>query len=706
MTAFGAKRASAHDRFGPKRTFPLVPPSLRKGRNPSEIVPPLPATAFSVPMDSTLGCGGRVSDEHEGAEARPSATPDTGGLALDLAMEEARNDPSLRGHVAAFLEDQRALIADQRHHMREQFGPQLRQLRLGVWEKRMGVFLRLATGFIGFVVAAGLAYLIWNAAHSNQMVIDAFAVPPQLAARGLSGPVVAAKLSDRIASMQGQITSQRAPKSYANGISDGLKLEIPETGVSLSELDRFLREKLGHDLHIGGEMVQRAEGITITVRAGESGSASVTGTEGEIDNLMQSLAEQVYRLTQPYRYAIWLQARGRTTEGIAILKPLAASGPVTERAWAYNGWGVAVTQGESERAGMTLLQRGHALDPNHYLLTANIAMHDLYRGRAEAGLRGLQSALLQLAAHGADYTLPERMESAAQGYRSIVFAARGSLLEAAEQSRLFMSWNTVNAPNSLAHAEILAALHEPTAASAYLGDRLTDFTNVANLGPWVMRNLRARMPVALEKENWPAVLAVERDFTSMVTKFPGLGEIKTTYFDPSAALALAHMGQFVAAEARLKNMPSDCYECLRARARIAALQGQHARADWWFARAVTLGPSIPYANAEWGKASLNRGQPDAAIEKFKFANKIGPHFADPLEGWGEALMAKNQSHRALAKFKQAEKYAPNWGRLHLKWGEALTYAGKREEARAQFARARQLDLTPFEKSELARLTHG
>ena len=99
---------------------------------------------------------------------------------------------------------------------------------------------------------------------------------------------------------------------------------------------------------------------------------------------------------------------------------------------------------------------------------------------------------------------------------------------------------------------------------------------------------------------------------------------------------------------------------------------------------------------------LARGKPDAAIEQFKRAKKLGPKFADPLEGWGEALMAKNQSHLALAKFAEAEKYAPNWGRLHLKWGEALVYAGTKDEAKAQFARAAALDLTPSEKSELAR----
>jgi hypothetical protein len=36
------------------------------------------------------------------------------------------------------------------------------------------------------------------------------------------------------------------------------------------------------------------------------------------------------------------------------------------------------------------------------------------------------------------------------------------------------------------------------------------------------------------------------------------------------------------------------------------------------------------------------------------------------------------------------------------WAKALAYAGKAGEAKAQFARAAQFDLTPSEKSELAR----
>ena len=86
------------------------------------------------------------------------------------------------------------------------------------------------------------------------------------------------------------------------------------------------------------------------------------------------------------------------------------------------------------------------------------------------------------------------------------------------------------------------------------------------------------------------------------------------------------------------------YDCLIARARIAELEGQHARADGWFASAIDGQKSIPFADADWGQALLERGDADAAIAKFTLANQKGPKFAD----------------RALAKFAEAEKCAPNW----------------------------------------------
>src|SRR5215469_10932428 len=251
--------------------------------------------------------GSWVSEEALGLEAGGDASTGVDPAAISIGLGAAANSERVAAKAEAYLEAQRRLSDDQRRHLHEQ----LKSLRLSIWQQILAVLLRIAMAFIGAAIAAALAWFIWKATNSNALVMDAFAVPPDLAARGLSGPVVAAKLSDKITAMQAETSSQRPPKSYANGLADGLKLEIPETGVSLSELDRFLREKLGRDLHIGGEMVLTGNRVALTARVGSDGSATVTGTEAGMDALLQKLAEQVYRITQPYRYSVWLRAHDR-----------------------------------------------------------------------------------------------------------------------------------------------------------------------------------------------------------------------------------------------------------------------------------------------------------------------------------------------------------------------------------------------------------
>jgi len=215
-----------------------------------------------------------------------------------------------------------------------------------------------------------------------------------------------------------------------------------------------------------------------------------------------------------------------------------------------------------------------------------------------------------------------------------------------------------------------------------------------------------RLQIESRAGNWAAVMVQQgADAARLAQSFAGR-TLAPRIFLPLVAQARAGLGDLAGAEAMIARTPADCDACLRTRAKIAEMRAEHARADFWFARALAFSPSVPFAETDWGVALLARGEPDKAIEKFNLANQKSPHFADPLEGLGEALMAKNQSHRAVAKFAEAEKYAPNWGRLHLKWGEALVYAGKPAEATAQFACAATLDLTPSEKSELAGMVHG
>ena len=254
-------------------------------------------------------------------------------------------------------------------------------------------------------------------------------------------------------------------------------------------------------------------------------------------------------------------------------------------------------------------------------------------------------------------------------------------------------------------AGMKAGMHDLAAGRATIVDTM-NYPADAHRGYTALYLLKARAHIDSESQDWAGVLSEVGELTPTLEKFPGIRTFLPTMVVPLTAYAEARLGKIADAEAHISATPADCYDCLITRARIAELQGQHPRADWWFARAIDGQKTIPFAYSYWGQALLERGNPDVAIEKFKIANLKGPKFADPLEMWGEALVAKNQSHLALAKFEQADKYAPNWGRLHLKWGEVLGYAGRKDEARAQYQKASTLDLTAAEKAELARVCHG
>jgi tetratricopeptide (TPR) repeat protein len=634
-----------------------------------------------------------MAEDDEGPEAGSAASPGLDPAAMAIALGSAS-----RSEADAFLRDQRALIADQRHHLREQFT----QLRLGIWQMRLGVLLRIATAFIGIAAAAALAFLIWNASQSSELIMDSFSVPPDIAQKGLTGEVMAGDLSGRISDMLARYGSYRAPQSYANGFGDGLKIEIPETGVSLSELDRFLREKLGHDVHISGAVTHTPAGLKLTVRAGALGNASVEGSESDLDSLQQRLAEAVFGITQPYRFGVYLAQDGRTAETEVVWQRLMKVASQRERAWGYVGLGngspAVAPMGGAAQGARDLYLRALEIDPGNGLAMSNLGKVEM-RLYPEQGLVHIRKffELLERPDHGQidpDLVAVSRLQS-----EVVMDQLLGAFHEAAENAPDPKNFVKSSQSQSADNAAAQRGEHDLGAA------RVTMANPSPILAPGRAHfNERERLLISFSIEDWSGVLRRRPALEAILAQNPDISLSFHLDTEPYIAIADARLGRFAAAEKLVADMPADCFPCLIARAQIAELQGQHARADWWFDRAVKAAPSIPFAYADWGRALLDRGKPDEAIDKFKISNQKGPHFADPLVYWGEALMAQNRSDLALAKFAEADKYAPNWGRLHLKWGEALYYAGKKGEAQKEFARAAALDLTSSEKAELSRFS--
>ncbi|HVZ27712.1 MAG TPA: hypothetical protein VG798_03570 [Rhizomicrobium sp.] len=561
----------------------------------------------------------------------------------------------------------------------------------------------MATLAVGIAFAAGLSLMIWDAANANGLIVDEFAVPPDLAVRGRSGKVVAAQLLSDLLSLQARSNSVRAASSYANNWGNNLKVEIPETGVSIGELSRFLREWLGHETHVSGAVVRTGAGVEVRASAESDAFPPVSGAEADLDGLVQKMAEAIYASTQPYRYALHFYNGAQYDAALSSLNALAANGSVEDRFWAYSGL-TSLYATENNWDGVEKAARNAlALRPGSPVPNFFWARTALFAQYEESALVAAQAVI----AGGRDPDISKQnwatMRLATECVAANLqgdFQKSTELCGRTQQSPGIVSVQLVSLTIRMLNA---AAMHDAAAVRAAL----------AAIPPPQTQNIANRIAAF---EQWSELALGHLPANESLKVLNGVIDgnsfgasdnmtgifIHSRTMQPLTAHALALSGDLAGARAMIERTPIDCSLCLRMRGQIATMENIGAGADYWFGRAVQNAPSTPFANESWGRSYLARGKPDDAIAQFTLANRKGPHFADPLEGWGEALMAKNLSHRALAKFAEAEKYAPNWGRLHLKWGEALAYANKKGEAKKQFARAAELDLTPAEKAELAR----
>jgi tetratricopeptide (TPR) repeat protein len=644
----------------------------------------------------------------EGTEATSVDAADP--VAVTVALASAS-----REKADAFLDDQRRLIGLQAKELAHELELRHWSLLVRHLSGLLKLTLEVSVALIALALVCGVGVMVWNAAHAEGYVIESFAVPPDMAARGLTGEVVASRLLDRLNVVQTPPpNSVAAAQTLTTSSSDDVKVEIPDTGISFGELYRFLRRWLGHEIHVSGEVVRQDQGVTVAIRINGKDGATYQGSEADFDVLLQKAAEHVFGTVQPNLYANWMMSLTPKREAEAqVVYHRVINDPATTprlRAQAWNALAVSASLSGDLYQARTLYQRAVELDPTYALGFNNLVLTDALLSRPEAALALVPRALTVLENnHG--YWSPEAfaLQRTQLHVREADF--HGDYLGAVaelQESAPMRGGGSRQYAIILAIASDRARLHDGLAA-AWLAQQQQPSDAVVGQGLGLNRITR---PLQIETalEHWTKVIAVaaetEKALAQARLSDTGREVMSALQLRPWLALAKARTGDIAGAQELIAKTPDDCYDCMRSRGMIASEARQWGRADHWFAKGVYDAPSIPFAYEDWGRSELARGQPDAAIEKFRLSNHDGPHFADPLEGWGEALMAKNRSDLALAKFAEAGKYAPNWGRLHLKWGEALYYAGKKDEAAAHFARAAQLDLTPPEKSELAGFGHG
>ncbi len=627
--------------------------------------------------------GGVLGGEDEQPETEaPQALAGADAFAAAVAARLSSNDPEVARDTSTFLKKQSRLLDLQAQHLEDEHVSRLSHLRLTVGAARRKryadhvrncVYTGIALLVLGVLAAA--ARMTVEAMSDHSLVVENFTVPSDFAARGVTSQALAEDLSSRIAAIRA--TANRISLTYSNDVrsdqADVLKVQIPETGISLDQLERFLHRWLGHQTVVNAELREEPGGPTsIVLHVAGADPIVVSGAGTNLDGLMQAAAEQAFAIFDPPNDVIYLSSTGYPAEAydaaLRYVQSASAAASRPDRANAYTL--VAHTDPDSRRA-LSRARVAIAIDPG-------LMVDWIEAARASSDL-GHDEAVLDFRRKCLETKRRDQLPSQQGAYTSLIASARIAIDQALGNFAALQSDGRANyrrlsqqpATAYAASAEIAAHLHEEAAALQDL--TLARAAEPAGGEPPSVAVLQARWYVSTATGDWAqaldaakALVAGEEAQKSAAPnpEFAARPElVLETQYQPLLAYAEAMTGDTTSATALIAQTPTDCYLCVRTRAKVAAVAGDAATADRWFAEAIRQAPDLPMAYYEWGQALAARGDLAGAARELALAHQRGPHFADALKAWGDVLVKQGQRRAALAKYDQALKYAPQWAAL-------------------------------------------
>jgi tetratricopeptide (TPR) repeat protein len=613
--------------------------------------------AESGAVSGILGTDGESAGEGSNPETPTPLDP----TAAALAAEAARNNPELAQAASAYFRKQSHLVEIQTEHLHEQRIVNLQLLKLKRLGERLRVGLQVFIILVATAIGLGAVVMLRDAVTSRRVVIEPFHAPPGLAARGIDGTIIASGLLDQLSQLQDATRSSSAARGLTGAWTGTIKLDVPETGISIGELSRLLKERFGHDVHIDGDLVETpAGGLDLTVRGNGVPPRTFSAPAVDLAKLTVKAAEYVYSMSQPVRWATYLNNSGRYSESIEFCRTAIPSADPDDRSLLLTRWAVANdSSGGSTRESLALLQTAVKLQPRDWIARANITNDLMIVEDEESAWKAGEE--MRAIAGGRPGNAPELYY---QNWDYLTWNLPAWLDETRADAEANSGMGTGQSSAGPSLGDVFARLHDPEAAELALKttkEAAGDLT-IDAMTHFVRGRLAAERgdvkAAASEMEAFGIAYANPAEFTNN----PG--------YNCWIALAEEDAGHPDKADQVLRTGGS-FVDCRRFRADILSGRGDWSGAQKAYEEAVALAPDLPAAYYSWGVALAKHGDLAGAETKLAEANKRGPHWADPLKDWGDLLAKQGKTKEALAKYDEALKYAPNWKALKTA-REALT----------------------------------
>ncbi|HEX4095449.1 MAG TPA: hypothetical protein VHX64_01910, partial [Caulobacteraceae bacterium] len=339
-------------------------------------------------FEGILGGEAEAPATESDVESRVSAD----AFAAALAADHAKYDPAVARAAERFLERQAHLLELEAVELQEQRAVRLHHLHDQTRESQLRRFaqhmrngLQIFVAILATAIGLGLVIMLADAFSARSVVVEPFDAPPALAARGLTGKVVAGEVLDALTKLQAATRSSAAKRRLSNAWTGDIKVEVPETGISLSDIFHALVARFGHETHIDGDLVQTGDGgLVLTIRGDGILPRSFQGAAGDLDTLTTQAAEYAYGQSQPGLYAGYLMNGGRNADAVAFAKTAYPTASELDKPEVLNVWADAWQNlGATPKEALPLYREAIRQKPDFWTGYANIMNLDLDSGKEE-----------------------------------------------------------------------------------------------------------------------------------------------------------------------------------------------------------------------------------------------------------------------------------------------------------------------------------
>jgi tetratricopeptide (TPR) repeat protein len=598
------------------------------------------------------------------AERQDVETPDSRAgaeaFAAAIAAIASRQDPEVARKTAEFLDHQSRLLETQRQHLKDEHALRLANLRHQAHllrGQRISQFFRIAfqtcTALAVAAIGVAIVAAVRDAMHARSVIVEPFESPSSLTARGLTGKVVAGGLLDELRRLQFATRADIEKRDLSSAWAGDVRLEVPETGISFSDVSRLLKGWLGHELHISGDVTELPTGeLAVAVRGDGLVPQTFNALPGQIDRALSAAAGYIYSEAQPSLWAAYLVDSGRYEDAVEFCRGKVTAASALDRVSLYQYWATALLRlGGSGEQAVALYREALALDPARSESVDWLAGGQLRVGDEEGAWRSGQH--LRANTRG---RIREAPDMGLLNYYALVndYATLLKVQQLDAEHGGGEGTSTMVVGPQIAWT--LALLHDSAAAELALQTTKVDprDSSIVPLTHFV------RGLVAMDRN----------DNVRAANEFEGAW---SAFADPAVAYATPGAYCWVALAEELAGRPDKAdgalavggkyVDCYRFHGDILDRRGDWTGAQRAYAASVSLAPDLPSGYYSWGMALAAHGDLKGATAKFKDANERGPLWADPLKAWGDVLVKQGHPKDALRKYDEALKYAPNWKEL-------------------------------------------